>query len=108
MVPTHKNLSEEHWQKLSIFEQMGNIGSEVSRSIKWHNKDKEKFNGAFARAIDLFDITLSDPRWRGPKLKEIARAKEIFTSLFYGNEYNDSPESLMKYFDQLALVARKK
>ena len=31
------------WQKLSFFEQMANIGSEVERAINWRGKDNDLF-----------------------------------------------------------------
>jgi len=34
----HKELAEGRWKDLSLCEQMANIGSEVSRTIKWKEK----------------------------------------------------------------------
>lgn len=78
MVLFHNNLSFERWQELSLLEQLGNIGSEVSRALKWEGKDEKTFNGAVDRALELFDLTLQDARWRGARLREIARAREVF------------------------------
>ena len=67
----HKELSQGKWQKMSLIEQMANIGSEVERAINWKNKnDKEYSRMAFERALELIDLTISDGknRWR---LKEI-------------------------------------
>lgn len=104
------NLSER-WSKFNALEQMGNIGSEVYRALSWQKKDDEvRSRQALAVALELFDLTLADPRWSKIKgrLKEIARAREVFCSLFWGeNEYNESAESLMKYFDEFALAVRR-
>ena len=101
----------ERWLKFNALEQMGNIGSEVYRAFSWQKKgDEEHSQQALTVALELFDLTLADPRWPKIKgrLKEIARAREVFCDLFLGeNEYNESPESLMKYFDEFALAARK-
>ena len=35
----HKELSQGKWQKMSLIEQMANIGSEVERAINWKNKN---------------------------------------------------------------------
>jgi len=101
----------ERWHEFNALEQMGNIGSEVFRAFSWQKKgDKAQSRQALAVALELFDLTLADPRWPKIKgrLKEIARAREVFCDLFFGqNEYNDTAESLMKYFDEFALAARK-
>lgn len=108
MAVLHKDLAQGRWQKLSLLEQMANIGSEVGRTIKHHEKgDKESFLNAFQRALELFDLSLADPRWGGPRLKELARDRELFCSLFYGNgEYSVSAEPLDRYFFQFGLAAR--
>ena len=105
----HRELAAGRWQQLSLMEQMGNIGSEVHRSITWHAKDNRKyFQNAFDRALELFDLTLADQRWKGRR-KEIARSREVFCDLFYGgNQYNTDPQSLDKYFMQFAIAARLK
>lgn len=79
-------------------EQLGNIGSEVSRASKWKNKDEKIFNNAVDRALELFDLTLDDERWRGRR-NEIARAREVFAdAVLGGQEYNSNLEGLNKYF----------
>jgi hypothetical protein len=105
MVFIHKELAAGGWQKLSLKEQIGNIGSEVSRAAKWQNKNDELFIGAVERALELFDLTLGDPRWNG-RLREIARAREVFCDAVYGGKlYKSSFDDLQKYFDQFALAA---
>lgn len=104
----HKTLAEGRWQQLSLMEQMANIGSEVHRSINWYNKKEQKlFEKAFERALELFDLTLADARWK-QRLKEIARSREVFCSLFFKNESDPviNGDSLNKYFMQFAVAAR--
>lgn len=104
----HKDLANGRWQKLSFAEQMGNIGSEVSRAKKWQGKDEKIFQGAIGRALELFDLTLADPRWKG-RLLEINRAREVFLdAVSGGKEYNSTLEDLDKYFYPFALVAQMK
>lgn len=103
----HKSLFEGNWQKLSLLEQLGNIGSEVSRAMKWQGKDKKLFQNAVDRALELFDLTLNDARWRG-RLSEIARAREVFCdTILGGKEYNSKLDDLLRYFNQFAFIARR-
>ena len=60
MTSFNENLTEERWFKLSFFEQMANLGSEVSRAIKWKKKDPERSKCAFESALELLDLTIKD------------------------------------------------
>ncbi len=100
----HKSLAEGGWQKLNIYEQLGNIGSEVGRAIK--AKTPADKQAAGYRALELFDMTLADKRWYG-RGSELARAREIVCDFLFGaNIYNSNAESLERYFTQFALAAR--
>ncbi len=103
----HKTLASGGWQKLTLTEQLGNVGSEVGRAAKWQGKDEKNFQGAVERALELFDLTLADPRWRG-RLREITRVRSLFLDAIYGkNEYQTDLSDLDRYFSQFALAARK-
>lgn len=108
MTYIHKSLASGRWQELSLAEQMGNIGAEVSRVIHWHEKgDQESKEKALWRALELLDLTISDKRWQG-RLLELCRLREIICDLFIGNNtYKTSPKSLQNYFLFFALAARK-
>jgi hypothetical protein len=34
----HRDLAAGRWWQLSLAEQLGNIGSEVSRAVRWHSQ----------------------------------------------------------------------
>lgn len=103
----HKNLAAGRWEEFSLAEQLGNIGSEVSRARNWKDKDKRSFESAVWRALELFDLTLQDHRWLG-RLREINRAREIFCDVAFGNNnYGFTLEDLDRYFLRFALVARE-
>lgn len=103
----HKEFAEGRWFTLSLMEQMGNIGSEVSRASMWQGKDEKIFLNAVERALELFDFTIADERWRGARRLEIVRAREVFVDAIYGGkEYKSSLESLNKYFLPFAYAAR--
>lgn len=101
-------LALEKWKKLSFVEQLGNIGSEISRIIRWQGKDKAIFDNTVDRALELFDFTLEDPRWIN-RQREIARAREVFCDIIFGgNEYDTTLKDLLRYFDQFAYIARSR
>jgi hypothetical protein len=105
----HRDLAAGRWWSLSLAEQLGNIGSEVSRAARWTGRNEDLARGALERALELFDLTLDDPRHRQvpARLREIARAREVVADFFAGsNEYRSTAEALRKYFDAYALAAR--
>ena len=102
----HKELAAGRWFELTLAEQLGNIGSEVSRAANWQNRDEKLFWGAVERALELFDLTLTDTRWNG-RHREVAGAREVFVDAVYGGESYDSVlQSLVGYFDEFAIAAR--
>ncbi len=103
----HKELAKEGWFQLSLCEQLGNIGSEVNRALRWKDKDSNNFEGAVNRTLELFDLTLTDPRWK-KRLREIARARELFCdAICGGKEYKSSLKDLDRYFFYYAFCARR-
>lgn len=102
----HKELASGKWRELSLSEQLANIGSEVNRASKWQGKDENIFWSAVERALELFDLTLQDPRWKG-RLREIARAREVFCdAVTGGREYKSTLKDLEKYFFHFAFLSR--
>ena len=104
---SHAELAAGRWQKLSLLEQMANIGSEVGRALLSREKGMEsRAEGAAYRALELFDFSLNDPRLHG-RLREIARAREVFADFFFGeNAFGSTGESLQKYFTDFAVATR--
>jgi len=105
----HSDSLKDRWGSFSLAEQLGHIGSEVGRAVKRKQEGKQEyFEKAFERALELFDFTISDPRWKSvSKLKELTRAREVFCDFVYGeNQFGSTPESLDHYFTTFSLVAR--
>lgn len=108
--PLHRDLASGRWWALGICAQLGNVGSEVSRALRWRGRNPDLTEQAFYRALDLFDLTLADPAHRQTvgRLREIARAREVVVDFFVGaNEYGSTADSLQKYFDAYAIAARR-
>lgn len=104
----HKELAAGRWFEFSLAEQLGNIGSEVLRANRWRGKDEKIFQASTEKALELFDLTLEDKRWKGRR-KEIARAREVFCDAVCGGQlYGSDFPGLMRYFDQFALAIRNK
>lgn len=106
----HKDLAAGRWFTFTLCEQLGNVGSEVGRAVKWLRAgDMAKRDSALERAFELLDFTIQDPRWRKERrLKEILRSREVLADVFYGdNEYKSSPEAMEKYFYHFAVAARR-
>jgi hypothetical protein len=106
----HRDLAAGRWWTLSLAEQLGNVGSEISRAVRWTSRNPDTAQAALYRALELLDLTLADPRWLQAqhRLREIARAREVVVDFFAGsNQYGSTSASLQKYFDAFALAARK-
>jgi len=103
----HKNMTPEKWKKFSFYEQMANIGSEVFRAINWQKKNQEYSRLAIERALELLDLTLETTDALRPRLKELARLREVLADYFYfDNEYGSSDKNWKNYFHAFNYAAR--
>lgn len=92
----------QKWATLSLFEQMGNIGSEVGRTMNALRRgDEESMRGAFYRGLDLIDASLGS--MTVSRKQELLRAREEFSAAVE----NGLPDSgLEAYFMNYAIAAR--
>ena len=107
----HQDLAHGRWSHLSLAEQLGHVGSEISRALRWSSRRPDIAEGAVYRALELLDLTLADSRHRQStaRLREIARAREVVVDFFAGpNQYKSTGSSLQKYFDAYAVAARRR
>ena len=103
----HKDLAKGRWFEFSLPEQIANTGSEVLRAIRWKKKDKKYSQICIERALELLDLTISDPKNR-KRLKEICRLRELICDYFFcDNEYASNNEIWEKYFYPFMLYVRK-
>lgn len=95
----HENLASGRWRKLSFFQQMANVGSEIERTIKWREKGNEEYSElAFFRALELLDLTISDPK-NSLRLRELFRTREALADYFaFENEYKSNDQVWKNYF----------
>ncbi len=95
----------DSWSEMDIFNQMGNIGSEVGRALTAKRQGKtDRCQAAFYRGLDLIDATAGD--WavkKYPGLKELLYARELFAESITTDKVDLTLEA---YFMQFAIAAR--
>ena len=105
---SHPELAER-WGEMPFELQMGNIGSEISRAVKFKERgnDDRMFNAA-KRAIELFEFSLdSNVQFYG-RMVELCRGKEEFLDyIFGGNTFHTDPAKMIRYYDQFVGLARR-
>jgi hypothetical protein len=104
----HREMAAGRWFTLTLAEQLGNVGSEVGRALQWRSREPRISEGAMARALELIDLTLDDPRHRTSvaRLREICRAREVLVDFLAGpNRYGSTEITLRRYFDVFAVAA---
>lgn len=109
--PLHRDLAAGRWHTLSLAQQLGNIGSEVSRTVTWRARNPELSRRALERALELFDLTLDDPRHRASlsRLRELCRAREVLLDFLVGpNLYGSTEVLVQRYFDAFAIAAARR
>lgn len=98
-------IDKNRWAKMTVFEQMGNIGSEVGRALSAKRRgDKVSMKAALFRGLDLIDITAELWAKKYPyRNKELLRSRELFVqSVITDNE----DKTLEKYFMEFTIAAR--
>ncbi len=106
---SHFLVDRKRWDSLPIIEQMGNIYSEVGRSLNAKKLGKiTERDQAVVRALDLFNATAESLVSRKSiRLKEVLRAKDQFLSIVYDDLANSRDiNSIDKYFLQFAIASR--
>lgn len=102
----HSDEARQDWLSRPITYQMGNIGSEVSRSLKWSSKGKhERASLAINRALELFDFTIKANQNNPARLHEILASREEFCDYFFGNNsWHTDPIKMQRYYDGFAMI----
>ncbi|MFQ6046347.1 MAG: hypothetical protein ACE5PT_08310 [Gemmatimonadales bacterium] len=106
----HAELAAGRWHELSLAEQLANVGAEVDRAIRASEAGRaERFERALERALELFDLTARDERWRGHRRREILRLREEFLRPFFDEGVSlDSAAGLRRQFLYFGLLARRR
>lgn len=101
--------SAEGWLTKSKDFQILNVGSELMRAGYWISKGRSDLvNSCYDRALELIDLTRSDPRWKSG-LKEMSRAREYLARLRWLSEKDkNSNDRLLKCLMLLDIEAANK
>ena len=88
--PTHRHqgLAAGGWSRLSLAEQLANVGSEVGRMRSWRDRDERLATAAFDRALELLEL--------------------LCDAALGGAEYGATLEELDRYFLEFAILARNR
>ena len=105
----HEALAAGRWNRMALVEQLANVGSEVERALGAHEQGRtDRRDRALARALELFDLTAADDRWRGPRRRELLRAREQFCRVFFDDAAEPGlADYLRRYFMEFAVAARR-
>ena len=105
MQAQHESLATGRWHTFSLAEQMGNIGSEMSRAVR-AGTDRARRDAAVDRGRELLDLTIADPRWR-TRLRELTRVRELIGDASFGGvAYGTTFADLDHYFYPFACAAQ--
>jgi hypothetical protein len=96
---------KQRWAVMTMYEQMGNIGSEVGRALTAKRRGNQRdLQGALYRGLDLIDTTAELwAKQRSVRTKELLRAREQFVEA--ATTSKDDPK-LEDYFMYFAIAAR--
>lgn len=102
----HSAEARQDWLTRPITYQMGNIGSEVSRALKWTAKgNKARADKAIDRALELFEFTIDANAKDHARLTEVLKAREEFCDYFFNNNsYRTDPARMQKYYDGFVIM----
>jgi hypothetical protein len=99
----HQGLANGRWAEMSLAEQLGNVGSEVNRSILWRKRGNEVLSHkAFDRALELIDLTIGS-HLRPAALKEVLRLRDLYCEAYLDKNEADL-EYVNKYLYYFALI----
>lgn len=95
----------ERWQTFSFAQQLGHIGSEITRARVWEEKaNKTSSQLALERALNLLGLTIADARW-STRLNELTRLREVVSDNYFSQkEYEVGLVELEQYCTSFSLA----
>jgi hypothetical protein len=96
------------WQRRSLYDQLGTIGTEIGRCISWRKNPKYgNPHESFSRGLTYLLITIDDPKNKGAKRVELCRLKELLIDWYYGDSelYHTTDADWERYFMPYAVAS---
>jgi hypothetical protein len=106
---TAYQIDRNRWAKFTLFEQMGNIGSEVGRTFSAGRKqDSDAVFKAVIRTLDLFAATAElVAKSSSSRTKEVLRAKDQYLQIVLSKTFNSvEAQQIERYFMEFARATR--
>lgn len=92
----------ESWFRLSLPEQMVNIGNEVKRAVRFDGNAERK--AAFLdKALAYTELSIQDPK-NQKVLPELEISREVLTDYRGKHEMNCSKEDIQRYYMNFAFM----
>ena len=98
----------ERWRSTPLHMQLGNIGSEISRTLNLKNKESVFTEDSFYRSLELIDLTIKSHTETG-LIRELCWVRELLCHIIIANDvdYFCNIEPLKRYFDSFTLLSRR-
>lgn len=105
----HQELAAGRWFTMTLAQQLGNVGSDFERALRWKEKNQPKFfTSAVARTLELLDLTMADKRWHNHRLKELSRLRGEVCDILFAHQIDyKSARGLQNYFLSMGRLAKK-
>ena len=94
----------ESWYKLSLPEQMINIGNEVKRAVRF-DKDIEKKKSFIDNALKYIDMTIDDPK-NHTVIPELRLGKDTLEDYIGNRDMNCTKEQIRDYYMQFVYLLK--
>lgn len=93
---------KDSWFRLSLPEQMVNIGNEVKRAVRF-DSNAEKKAAFLEKALACTELTLEDPK-NQKVLPELEISREVLMDYNGKHEMDCSKESIQRYYMNFAFM----
>ncbi len=95
---------EIKWWKMTVGQQIANVGSEVARAIRNKRRgDMERAEEFCIHAVEMLGYSKLDPK-NVNRRKELMLAQEELVDYILGeNRFNNDDKSIMKWYDAFCM-----
>ena len=92
-------MESARWNKMSISEQILNIGGEIQRAVDRKAENEPKLaNDYLKKALEWIRLTKDDPKNHN-RIEEITIVEDELKDYFGSNKYKNDKNSIMSYWN---------